>query len=193
LSGNEMTTTAIATMTNNMEGSLIALNGNQELVLFNLENIARPTPVTAATYAFAWHPATMHNLVGMVPDGAYDVTYDGNNVTLTQSASGNYMASPSGVLRFAVSLPNGIENGLLPSATIALFPNPTQGAFTLRWDNGNFESAEIRNAMGQLIAQYPLASGKGEAMLHIADTGIYFVTLRQAQHPPVTRKVIVTR
>jgi gliding motility-associated-like protein len=98
----EMVTTAMATTQNNMEGSLITVNGNTEVVLFNTSIAKYLVPVSAATYAYTGPLTGTHTLCGLDPDKNYVVTYNGATVTVTKSAAGTETASPSGVLSFTL-------------------------------------------------------------------------------------------
>jgi len=98
----EMVTTAIKTTQNNMEGSIINANGNDELVLFN-NNIAKyPAPVTLASYPFTGPISTNHTLCGLAPGQNYTVAYSAGVVTVIKAAAGTHQASPSGVLTFTL-------------------------------------------------------------------------------------------
>lgn len=193
LAGSEMATSAIATQQHQMEGSLISLNGRQELVLLNRQAMNRPAPIITATYAFTWHPATQHTLAGMVPNGSYQVDYNGSVVTVTQSASGNVTASPSGVLRFAVNLPNSMDAAILPLPDLHITPNPGSGQFTCHWTQGSYEWVEVSNALGQVIARHPVSQGMREVQLEVTEAGTYWMTLRHSQRPSITRRIVVTR
>jgi gliding motility-associated-like protein len=121
----EMVTTAMATTQNNMEGSLIAVNGNTEVVLFNTSVAKYPVPVSVATYAYTGPAAGTHTLCGLDPDKKYAVAYDGTTVTVTKSAAGAETASPSGVLSFTLQsfvLSSNANLSGLTSSTGALTP-----------------------------------------------------------------------
>ena len=193
LTGTEMVTSAIATTTSDMEGTVVNLYGKQELVLFNLATAARPTPINATTYAFPWHLATMHSLVGMTPGAKYQVDYDGTSVSVAASPSGNEIASVSGVLRFAVSLPIGIQN--MGSVAVHVYPNPVSinGLVHCNWENADFSTVDICAVTGQLLDSYPLIQGQRDVQMRMPSAGIYYVTLCSSSGKSVTRKVVVTQ
>ncbi|MEP6612504.1 MAG: cadherin-like beta sandwich domain-containing protein, partial [Mucilaginibacter sp.] len=119
----EMVTAAIKTTQNNMEGSIINANGNDELVLFN-NNIAKyPAPITLASYPFTGPMTTNHTLCGLAPGQNYTVAFSSGVVTVTKAAAGTQQASPSGVLTFklqgmALSNNANLANLTLSSGTL---------------------------------------------------------------------------
>ncbi len=119
---SEMITTAIATSQNNMEGSLITLNGNTEVVLFNNSIAKYPVPVSAASYAYTGPLTGTHTLCGLDPGKKYAVAYNGATVTVTKSAAGTETASPSGVLSFSLPLSPSADLAKLVPGTGTLSP-----------------------------------------------------------------------
>jgi gliding motility-associated-like protein len=113
----EMATTAMATSQNNMEGSLITVNGNTEVVLFNNSIAKYPVPVSAATYAYTGPITGRHTLCGLDPGKKYAVAYNGATVTVAKSAAGTETASPSGVLSFSLQAPVQSANANLVKLT----------------------------------------------------------------------------
>lgn len=118
----EMVTTAMATTQNNMEGSLITVNGNTEVVLFNKSIAKYPVPVSVASYAYAGPVAGTHTLCGLDPGKKYAVAYNGTMVTVTKSAAGTETASPSGVLSFSLQVPVQSANADLIKLTCSNSP-----------------------------------------------------------------------
>ncbi|TSD62275.1 hypothetical protein FFF34_019325 [Inquilinus sp. KBS0705] len=121
----EMKTTAIKANQNTMEGSVIELNGNTEVVMFN-NNIAKyPLPITNVSYKFTGTAGATHTLCGLDPNQLYKVSYSGTTVTVSKLATGTEKASPSGVLRFTQKKA-GIVSGQVMAAPVvraAVSPN----------------------------------------------------------------------
>ncbi len=138
LSSTEMATTAITTTQNNMEGSIVKVNGNTELVLFNNSTDKYPIPIASATYAFTQptgSSSTRHTLCGLEPNGFYKVSYAGSIVTVAQqslSTLANVKASPSGVLSFQFPLPT-----TLPLNLVSFTGKPAEHANNLAWTTSN--------------------------------------------------------
>ncbi|MCO5950322.1 cadherin-like beta sandwich domain-containing protein [Mucilaginibacter flavidus] len=136
----EMVTTAIKTTQNNMEGSIVKANGNDELVLFN-NNIAKyPAPVTLASYPFTGPITTNHTLCGLAPGQNYIVAYSAVVVTVTKAAAGTHQASPSGVLTFTLQgmvLSNNanLSNLTLSSGVLTPVFSPGTVAYTATVSN----------------------------------------------------------
>ncbi|MBK8678728.1 MAG: hypothetical protein IPN25_08590 [Sphingobacteriales bacterium] len=102
----EMTTLAITTNENNMDGTLITTEGRQDIVFFNNKWKKYPSPVTQCSYSFAGGCEARHTLVGVKPNTLYYVAYDGETITVTESVSqGQFVSSEAGVLRFGVFVP----------------------------------------------------------------------------------------
>lgn len=191
LSTPEMTTTAMATNSQDMEGSRISILGKNAVVLFNRSISQYPAPITATTYAFAYQPNTEHVLVGMVPGGTYAVGYDGTTVTVAQSGGGSEIASPSGVLRFTVQLPNGVQNAVAEAIQFQVFPNPSAGLVHCNWSGiPSPSSIVVINTLGQVVQTMEIPKGDGWHTLTIAEPGIYFLTLKSVGKS-TTRKVVV--
>ncbi len=143
LASTEMVTTAITTNENNMEGSIVQVNGNTEVVLFNNSTAKYPPPITMASYSFNGPVNTQHSLCGLGPNKVYQVDYNSSTVTVTQSASGNLTASPSGVLNFQMGNGTVIIPPVIPPVVppitdktkstyeVDVYPNPSTGLITL--------------------------------------------------------------
>lgn len=196
LTGVEMNTNAIASTTGNMEGTLVSVNGKQELVLFNKSDAKYPSPITSTSYTFNWQIATAHTLCGVVPNGKYQVDYNGITVNVTQSNTGNVTASPSGVLRFAVSKPTGIQDDILyEQGVLSVFPNPSTGDFRCNWAKAphSFDYLEVTNNLGQIIQKYSLTDTQQEMLISIRDVGVYYVTLKGESVQTPAQKIVIVK
>jgi len=109
----EMITTALQTNQANMEGTIVKVHGNTELVLFNNSTAKYPLPIVIASYAFTGAANTVHTLCGLAPNQNYAVTYVSSVVTVKKIASGTTKASPSGVLTFTIPLAELSTNAAL--------------------------------------------------------------------------------
>lgn len=127
LLGAEMVTNGVQSISGNMEGTSILLNGKAEWVLFNKSTHKYLQPVTATSYPFAGPQTAWHTLCGMVPNGTYQVDYDGTNILVALSPTGNKTASPSGVLRFQT------PNNPLPITELYFVGFENQEKNTLQW------------------------------------------------------------
>lgn len=124
LASAEMTTTSLATIPNNMEGTIVQVNGNTEVVLFSNSVLKYPAPIISTSYLFAGAGSSWHTLCGMLPNSRYLVTQVGTTVTVTASNTGTFTASLSGVLRFPLTTAtiyvrkdgNDANNGLTNTA-----------------------------------------------------------------------------
>ncbi|MEO6151232.1 MAG: MBG domain-containing protein [Mucilaginibacter sp.] len=116
----EMTTTAIKTLENNMEGSIVKVNGRTEVVLFNNSVAKYPLPVVIATYTYMGAANATHSLCGLDPAKNYQLTYKGATVTLKRTSTGTLKPSPSGVLTFVLPAPVKVAQTIKFSATRSL-------------------------------------------------------------------------
>jgi gliding motility-associated-like protein len=134
----EMLTTAISSTQNNMEGSIITANGTTEVVLFNTSIAKYPAPVSVTSYAYTGPPTARHTLCGLDPNKAYLVSYNASVVTVTRSAAGTAVASPSGVLTFqlvATSTIATLSNLGLSSGTLSPAFVETTGSYQVSASN----------------------------------------------------------
>ena len=105
-----------------MIGSLVVRTGASYVFLFNGRAGQVPTPVASTSYAFNRTGASYHVLAGMVPKATYKVTLAGGVVQIAQDLQGSMIASPAGVLSFALHLPS------TPTPTATRTPTPTRTA-----------------------------------------------------------------
>jgi len=119
LGATEMQTTAVESIEKNMEGSVVVVNGNTELVLFNNSIEKYPTPITAVSYANNGSLTTNHTLCGLTPTKKYLVSYANGKVSVTESTTGNFTSSPSGVLCFKLPITTGTTPQIITFEAIA--------------------------------------------------------------------------
>jgi gliding motility-associated-like protein len=169
LSAKEMKTTAIKSIQGNMEGSLVELNGNTELVLFNSVISKYLTPITLVSYSFKGPLTTMHTLCGLDPDKNYQVDYAASTVTVTLAANGNFQASPAGVLSFRLA-------PLAQTITFETIQPVTYGATDFVPD------ASSTNASIPIIykSSNPLVATEHAGIIHIVGVGSTLITASQA-------------
>lgn len=103
----EMNTANLATTDNKMTGAIIALADSSKYVaLFNQQSGQTPPPISNTTYSYNQSGYTIHLLCGMMPNTNYDLSYNGNSISISAAATGSYTSSLSGVLRFCTLRPN---------------------------------------------------------------------------------------
>lgn len=100
-SGTDATVALLNTNDAKMHGAKITLaNGTSEVVLFNRNQNALQTPITATEYTITGGCNGQHTLFGMVPSAGYQITQSGNTVSVSQKVGGSATATAAGVLRF---------------------------------------------------------------------------------------------
>lgn len=119
IGATEMATTPIESIEKNMEGSVVVVNGNTELVLFNNSIEKYPTAITTVSYANNGSLTTNHTLCGLTPNKKYLVSYTNGKVNVLESASGNFTSSPSGVLSFKLPVTTGTTTQIINFGAIA--------------------------------------------------------------------------
>lgn len=75
--------------------------GARSIVLFNDQPGQAPAAITSTSYAFTG--SATHTLLGLIPGARYAVVAADGVVRVDQSAAGNRIASPAGVLHFTLS------------------------------------------------------------------------------------------
>ncbi|MFT4525766.1 MAG: hypothetical protein ACI85F_001922 [Bacteroidia bacterium] len=92
----------------------------------------------------------------------------------------------------------GIEESDLGENQLQIYPNPSNGKFTIEFTanileqtQGNGSSLEITNALGEIVHQSKIASSKSEIDLSHQPTGIYFYKLQIGEKIQETGKVII--
>ncbi|RYE23498.1 MAG: T9SS type B sorting domain-containing protein, partial [Sphingobacteriales bacterium] len=168
----EMTTTALKTTQNNMEGSIVKIGSRTEVVLFNKSVAKYPSPITSATYTYTGSLNATHSLCGLDPGKAYQVTYTGPVVTVKRTTSGTIKASASGVLTFVLPTPTKVAQTLKFSTTRSVkygTADKTPGA-TSSNDITPISYKTSNSAIATIVA----------GQLHIKRTGVVTITASQA-------------
>lgn len=88
----------------------------------------------------------------------------------------------------------GINENFVDSKFVKLYPNPTNGEFTLESTYANIElkEVEITDVAGRTVFKKDLNSRKTNLQPNL-NNGIYFITLRVSNNETVTKKLIVTK
>jgi hypothetical protein len=93
----------------------------------------------------------------------------------------------------SVTLPTGIEQPLESLNSMAIYPNPSNGSFSIQLQSGNYEtqSIEIYNVTGEkIVSTTPDAKGVCDINLSDSPKGIYFVKLYDGKKISVEKMVI---
>jgi hypothetical protein len=94
----------VASSDGKMAGArIVQSSGKTDVVLFNNQSGQVPAPITSTQYGFSGSTAGFHTLAGMIPGARYKVAFGGGLVQVAQNASGNFSASPAGVVRFRIA------------------------------------------------------------------------------------------
>jgi hypothetical protein len=84
----------------------------------------------------------------------------------------------------------GIENNVDSESKISIYPNPTNGNFTIEIDNTKNASIEIFNISGQLFLQNLLVENTTQFDLSNYSNGMYFVKI-ETQEETVVKKIVL--
>jgi hypothetical protein len=185
----EMTTAAVTTNENNMEGSMIAVNGSTQVVLFNSDVAKYPTPIATTTYAYTGPITALHSLCGMEPNKVYKITYTANLVTVTKSTSGTFTASPSGVLTFQLPVPTVASNVNLSSLALNPLAIYTKTTGSAKVNYSTSVTAETNSVTLTPVAEDPLAVIKVNGNIVLSGSASAPITLNAG---PTTINILVT-
>jgi hypothetical protein len=83
-----------------------------------------------------------------------------------------------------------LSNGGHDLATVAIYPNPSQGHFTIEAAS-SITDVKIYNAIGQLVKSVPV-SGLSTASFDLTTDGVYFVKLMSGGRS-ATKKIVVSQ
>lgn len=88
--------------------------------------------------------------------------------------------------RFVVNAPTAIQSQTM-EASVMLYPNPAVDRFTLRGEN--LTSVKIYNAMGQLVAEYPLHRA---TLINCQDwpAGVYYLSILMEDGETISKKLV---
>lgn len=133
--------------------------------------------VTSATMGY---PLNKINLsVEGMNNGDYEIT-----ISNIEDGSGNVMETTT--IPFTVG--EGISE--LMNEKISVFPNPSNGTFTVKGIN-HFDKLVISDASGRIVKQIPLAANQNETTIQNLETGLYFVQLNKSGRAQAVAKVVV--
>ena len=95
--------TQVSSLDGKMIGVDISQNSAHSIALFNNQSGQVPAPISSTSFRFSGSGVVTHTLMGVIPGALYSVALTDGIVHVDQSASGNQIASPAGVLRFTLS------------------------------------------------------------------------------------------
>jgi hypothetical protein len=77
-------------------------------------------------------------------------------------------------------------------AGISVFPNPSNGSFTVNWAENKVSTVKVYSALGALVLEMPVTSERNSInlMLEDVETGIYFLEL-QIDGQRVNKKLVI--
>ncbi|HLG33764.1 MAG TPA: T9SS type A sorting domain-containing protein [Bacteroidia bacterium] len=107
---------------------------------------------------------------------------------LNQSSIGANIQSGGDVITFCIS--NGVDEIESSKFGFEIFPNPTEGKFTVVVGSGSINRIEIYNMLGEKIYEQKIVSEKTEINLSYQRAGIYFVSVRNEKNNLATRKLV---
>ncbi len=85
-------------------------------------------------------------------------------------------------------------DGATEESGLAVFPNPTDGAFTIRLpENGNFSSLQLVSPLGTVVYKMMLTGKTGLVELHLTNKlsqGIWLLRI-QGEGRPLSLKIVV--
>ena len=126
---------------------------------------------------------------GCSTDGDYQITNTSGTVltSLTNVAFGN-----SETNNFCVVDNAGIEE--INLLNLSVYPNPTEGQFTLSFENPNNEQFEVRifDLSGRIISTLEVKNNMTVLDLHKASNGTYFLTLSNSSMS-ITKSIVVNK
>ncbi|GLR19026.1 T9SS type A sorting domain-containing protein [Portibacter lacus] len=153
------------------------------LISFSDESMESDTFATITTtvsggippYQYVWSNGdTTESLVG-IANGTYDLTItDANNCEATATVEVDHQMSSS-----TTSLK--LENW-------SVFPNPTSGMITVRFENGSFDSASkwrVIDALGKVVSEGQLQKNASRLDINLSGNvpGLYYVNLGDTTAP----------
>jgi hypothetical protein len=145
---------------------------NESLLRYDISNLYSPVRLDSA-YTGHFAPAICIPQAGVVASGEYVAArafwlHGSGSCSTSAFAGDNYFlsicAGPTGHVyysnssRTTVLLPNQTSGrpSRTPTGNLALWPNPAQGAFTVALPNAEGGTAQLLNALGQMVWQTPL-------------------------------------
>ncbi len=138
------------------------------------------SPALPVTYSWS-NGSNTQNLLNITP-GQYIVTATDNNGCVV-------------VDTFNVDGPDGIIE-INPDWMVEIYPNPTNGLFTLNYElyNSNKVQISLYNSIGQLMQLTDVSTSKGTQTFDLSeyDWGVYYVVL-QSNGQRMTKRVVLMK
>ncbi|MBK6523854.1 MAG: T9SS type A sorting domain-containing protein [Sphingobacteriaceae bacterium] len=157
--------------------NVIALSGPTVTANSSNSIICSGTSVTLTANgatSYTWSTSSNSNSIVVSPTVNTTYTVDGT------SANG---CSNSAVITQSVTVCNGINSALLNNRVISIYPNPTNGEFTLTLDNYNEKlEAKIYNNIGQLVKTVKVDGLMIKADIADLNNGIFFIRIHDADN-----------
>lgn len=116
-----------------------------------------------------------------------------NSSTFTPTSSGNYavflLDGICGDTSLCTSFMVGVRD--VQNAGLALYPNPSSGSFTLKWNDAHDHAVvEVANALGQIVLSQDVSQQR-QAQFHLQlSPGVYAVSLRTPEHVGTMRLIL---
>ncbi|MDB2657410.1 S8 family serine peptidase [Crocinitomicaceae bacterium] len=118
------------------------------------------------------------------------LTVDGNVVLISMNnprPQGN--TNPVGV--YSNQSSGVLGNMELEAANVNLFPNPSKGQFTVRWEGIHPQEIQITDATGKQVFSQLQSAGLNSAELILCQTGVYFLKLIEEGRIVANKKVVI--
>jgi len=135
----------------------------------------------AATYTWAGSTPEVAAAITVTPSADQTYTVAG------QDANG---CKGSGITLLRVATCIGIANNTLSANNLSVYPNPSNGDFTITSDQAI--DLKIINELGQEVRTATLSSSNKEIKVSNLANGIYFITGKN-ENGSVNQKIIITR
>ncbi|MFL5753747.1 MAG: PKD domain-containing protein [Bacteroidia bacterium] len=163
-------------------GTWYAINNSTGNNLIYLWNFGDGTTDTSA------YPSHTYSVIGHY-DVCLTVSSLTDSCTSTQcdtSSVHKYMAN-TGMLQFNVINPLGIQNRLVETPDITLYPNPTSGILFIKSELNNATHASVKNNLGEIILQTLLQNKESVIDINGLPSGIYFLHLNDGKNQTVKK------
>jgi hypothetical protein len=173
----------------------------------NSDTLTLPDFITVFTNPFA--PVITQSGNTLTSSAAYSYQWYLNGTLIAGATNQSYEITQSGLYTVIITDENGcsaqtdFDAGVtsvdeMVSGSIAVYPNPSNGNFTVEWSNGfmvSWLSIKIENELGQKIFSYQenISSSKWKKEINLTSvaSGIYFIKIK-TEEGLVREKVIVT-
>jgi Divergent InlB B-repeat domain/Secretion system C-terminal sorting domain len=119
------------------------------------------------------------------------VNWKENNVIVATTPTYVFVVDSSRTLVAHFTVSNAVQS-LGDNNNISVFPNPTNGRFTLSLQrNTGPLSIKVQNVLGQTVLTTTMPAGTTEQRFDLTETGLYLITLTNAEGQKATVKVTV--